>query len=158
MSVRHTSRVSRRELTSTRSGQFSGKSDLATRDMDSATWARMALSEEFEREIMAGTRASRRAALSGSGMGGSSWGEKERWGVRSRRIGAYQTRTDIFPSGLDEVFEVDTRGEADGALLGGLEDEGEKVGEEAGLDRDGLEGLLCLLPAGGVEGGEEERG
>ena len=73
-------------------------------------------------------------------------------------IGAYQTRTDIFPSGLDEVFEVDTGGEADGALLGGLEDEGEKVSEEAGLDRDGLEGLLCLLPGGGVEGCEEERG
>ena len=42
--------------------------------------------------------------------------------------------------------------------MGGLEDEGEEVGEEAGLDGDGLEGLLRLLPAGGVERGKKKRG
>ena len=76
--------------------------------------------------------------------------------MRSRRIGAYQTRTDIFPSGLDEVFEVDTGGKTDCAILGSVEDGREKEGEETGLDGECLETLFCLLPRRGIEGGEEQ--
>ena len=78
--------------------------------------------------------------------------------VRSRKISIQASDTYVFPSRLDEVFEVDATGEADGAILGGLEDEGEEVGEEARLEAEGLQALLSLFPGVWAERGEEERG
>ena len=78
--------------------------------------------------------------------------------MRSREISVQGKWTHIFPSRLYEIFEVDTSCEADGAILGGLKDEGKEVDEEARLEAEGVEVVLCLFPRVGAEGGEEERG
>ena len=76
--------------------------------------------------------------------------------MRSLEIYEYRAETYIFPSRFGEIFEVDTGGKTDCAILGSVEDEREKEGEETGLDGECLETLFCLLPSRGVEGGEEQ--
>ena len=78
--------------------------------------------------------------------------------MRSRKINERGICACIFPSRPNEIFEVDGRCETDGAILGCLEDEGEQMGEEAGLERECLKPLFCLLPSSGVERCKEEVG
>ena len=61
-----------------RSGHFEGKSSSAMSATDSAICARMPLSVGLERAIMAGTSWVRRAALSCSGSGATSWAGQRR--------------------------------------------------------------------------------
>ena len=54
--------------------------------------------------------------------------------MRSLEIYEHRTETYIFPSRFGEIFEVDTGGKTDCAILGSVEDEREKEGEETGLE------------------------
>ena len=74
----------------------------------------------------------------------------------SVEIYEYRKETYIFPSRFCELFEVDTGGKTDCAILGSVEDEREQKSEETGLDGECLKTLVCLLPSRGVEGGKEE--
>lgn len=71
--------------------------------------------------------------------------------MRTRKISRYPASTYIFPSRLDNVLEVDTGGKPDGAILRGLEDKIEEVGEETRLSTELLEVCLGLFSCAGVE-------